>query len=463
MKVLIAEDNEDSRNLLTKQLSAYGHEVTAAVDGVDALEKALESPPDILVTDILMPRMDGYKLCYEWKRNKRLSGIPFVFYTAIYTSSEDEKFALNLGANLFVRKPIEPEALAKVLAQAFEQAEEGLLSATDVPPKPSLYLSEYNKRLVTKLHEKVVELENSEEDLLYLSSVLRAIRDINQLITRERDKTKLLKGACRILRKVREYRFIWIGLIEEGHKRVVPVAHAGVGAEYLNAIKITWDNRPSGQGPTGTAIKTRKPDLVKNITENPRGARWRDEALKHGYRSLAAVPLTHDDKVYGALNVYSSHPDGFSETEVELLEEVSGDLGFALKAIDDEAAHRQAEEKIRQQNEFLNNILDSLTHPFYVIDTSNRTIKMANIAAQPGILSDEQTCYSLIHHEDRPCGQKGVECPLNRVKKSKKPVAVELEMSPKGRQRLKRIISGYAANMGLDQVWYFVTGQDVRQ
>jgi two-component system NtrC family sensor kinase len=372
MKVLIVEDNPDSRNLLTKQLSAYGHEVTAAVDGVDALEKAQKSPPDILVSDILMPRMDGYKLCYEWKQHERLKDIPFVFYTAIYTSSQDEKFALSLGANLFIRKPLEPEALARILSQALEQAKEGLLPVAKVPPEPSLYLSEYNERLVAKLNEKVAELEKSEAELRYLSSVLGAIRNINQLIVRERDKAKLLKEACRILHKVREYRFVWLGLIEEGHKRVIPVARAGVGGSYLDAFEITWDDSESGKGPTGTAIKTKKPNLIKNIAEDPRSAAWREEVLKRGYRSSAAIPIIHDEKVYGVLNVYSSHPDGFDDTEVELLVEVSSDLGFALKAIERQEARQRAEEALGKERDRAQNYLDIAGVMIIVIDKDKR-------------------------------------------------------------------------------------------
>ncbi len=206
---------------------------------------------------------------------------------------------------------------------------------------------EDSRVLVAKLNEKVAELEKSEEELRYLSSVLGAIRNINQLIVGERDKAKLLKDACRILLKVREYRFVWIGLIEEGHKRVIPVARAGVEGGYLDSVEITWDDRQSGRGPTGTAIKTRQPDMIKNIPENPRAIPWREEALKRGYRSSAAIPLIHGDKIYGALNVYSSQPEGFNDAEVELLVEVSGDLGFALKAIERQEARQRAEEKLQ--------------------------------------------------------------------------------------------------------------------
>ncbi len=115
MKILVVEDNEENRNLLAKQLRAYDHEVTAVANGVEALEQALAQPPDIIISDMMMPKMDGYKLCYECKCNERLKDIPFVFYTATYTSIEDEKFALKLGARAYIRKPTEFEAFFQKL------------------------------------------------------------------------------------------------------------------------------------------------------------------------------------------------------------------------------------------------------------------------------------------------------------------------------------------------------------
>jgi two-component system NtrC family sensor kinase len=410
MKVLIVEDNADSRNLLVKQLGAYGHEVTAAVDGVDALEKALQSPPDILVTDILMPRMDGYKLCHEWRQNKKLKDIPFVFYTAIYTSGEDEKFALSLGANLFIRKPVEPEALARILSQSFEQAKEGLLPAVEAPLKPSLYLTEYNKRVVSKLNEKVSELEKSEEEIRYISSVLGAIRNINQLIVRERDKAKLLEGACRILHKVREYRFVWIGLIEEGHKRVIPAANAGAEESYLDNVKITWDNRPSGRRPTGMAIKTRKPDVVANIRGDTRVKSWREEALKRGYHSAAAIPIIHGDKVYGALTVYSSHPNGFNKAEVELLVEVGIDLGFALKAVQEEGKRQRAEDALRESNQRFADIADNALQWIWEVDAQGKYTYVSPVVEQILGYKPEEVIgkhfYDLFHPDDHERDKK---------------------------------------------------------
>ncbi|GAI56662.1 unnamed protein product, partial [marine sediment metagenome] len=86
---------------------------------------------------------------------------------------------------------------------------------------------------------------------------------------------------------------------------------------------------------------------------------------------------------------------------------------------------KQAEKTIHQQNEFLNNILDSLTHPFYVIDANDYTVKMANLAAELGDLSENPICYALAHKSDKPCQSAECTCPLEEVKKTKKPVVVE--------------------------------------
>ncbi|GAI19696.1 unnamed protein product, partial [marine sediment metagenome] len=233
------EDNEDSRILLVKQLRAYGHEVMAAANGAEALEQALAQPPDVIVSDILMPKMDGYQLCRECKQKEQLKNIPFVFYTATYTLEEDEKFALNLGADAFIRKPTEPDILAQMLSEVFEKTKSGALAPAEVAPlEPSLFLTEYSKRIFAKLQDKVAQLEvevtkrkKVEERLEHLSRVLRAIRSVNQLIIREKERDKLLKGACNNLIKTRGYDNAWIAILDESG-RLVTYAEAGLGEDF---------------------------------------------------------------------------------------------------------------------------------------------------------------------------------------------------------------------------------------
>ena len=108
MKILVVDDDEDSRIVLETALNGAGYAVCSAKNGAQALEMARRSPPDMIVSDILMPEMDGYALCRAVKGDKRLRGIPFIFYTATYVEPQDEQLAMDMGASRFIVKPMEP-------------------------------------------------------------------------------------------------------------------------------------------------------------------------------------------------------------------------------------------------------------------------------------------------------------------------------------------------------------------
>jgi len=109
MKILIVDDKEENLYLLETLLKGNGYKVVTAKDGVEAINRLKEEPIDMIVSDILMPKMDGFQLCRECKKDDSLKKIPFIFYTATYTEKKDEEFALGLGAEKFIIKPQEPE------------------------------------------------------------------------------------------------------------------------------------------------------------------------------------------------------------------------------------------------------------------------------------------------------------------------------------------------------------------
>ena len=91
MRLLIVDDHPTNLNLLRAQLEGEGHMVFDAADGMEALDVLKRQPVDVVISDILMPRMDGYRLCHEVRKSERLCEIPFIFYTSAYTSPADEK------------------------------------------------------------------------------------------------------------------------------------------------------------------------------------------------------------------------------------------------------------------------------------------------------------------------------------------------------------------------------------
>jgi len=111
MNILIVDDRPGNLKLLRYMLEGEGHSVQEATDGIEALAAMNREHMDVVLSDILMPRMDGYRLCHEVRSSERLRETPFIFYTATYLSSEDEKLALDLGADKYIRKPAPVETL----------------------------------------------------------------------------------------------------------------------------------------------------------------------------------------------------------------------------------------------------------------------------------------------------------------------------------------------------------------
>ena len=132
MRMLIVEDNEDSRIILKKTLESIGHTVEEAPNGKEALEIAKESPPDIIVSDVLMPVMDGFQFCKRVKGEGKLKNIPFIFYTATYTDAGDEELAMGLGADRFIIKPVEPDKFIRIIEGVIVDVKKGKIK----PKKP---------------------------------------------------------------------------------------------------------------------------------------------------------------------------------------------------------------------------------------------------------------------------------------------------------------------------------------
>jgi PAS domain S-box-containing protein/putative nucleotidyltransferase with HDIG domain len=165
-KFLIVDDNEQNLYMLRVLLEGHGHEVVSARDGAEALERARRDPPDIVITDILMPVMDGFALCREWKKDEALKAIPFVFYTATYTDSKDEEFALSMGAERFIVKPVEPDVFVGMIQGVLENHKAGRLVATREPVmEEAVHYKEYSEALVRKLEGKMLQLEETNRAL----------------------------------------------------------------------------------------------------------------------------------------------------------------------------------------------------------------------------------------------------------------------------------------------------------
>jgi CheY-like chemotaxis protein len=159
MRILSVDDQAENLFMLEALLRGHGHVVDSASNGLDALKLAERGVYDLVISDILMPRMDGFQLCREMKRDERLRQIPFVFYTATYTDPRDASFALSLGADRFLVKPLEPEAFIREVDEVVSKKMPSPPPTGAEPEDEAIYLKEYNARLISKLEKKMLDLE----------------------------------------------------------------------------------------------------------------------------------------------------------------------------------------------------------------------------------------------------------------------------------------------------------------
>jgi CheY-like chemotaxis protein len=165
MKLLIVDDIDINRMVLRVAFEAEGHTTLEAPDGVEALQILAREKVDAVLSDILMPRMDGYRLCHEIRTNSRLRDLPIVIYTSTYTSLSDEKLALSLGADIYLKKPAPFQTVLAALHEAI--AKPHTLPLTEAWQEVEV-LKEYSNGLVTKLEKRNIELAEANGRLTIL-------------------------------------------------------------------------------------------------------------------------------------------------------------------------------------------------------------------------------------------------------------------------------------------------------
>ncbi len=220
----------------------------------------------------------------------------------------------------------------------------------------------------SKIARDITLHKQQEHEIQRLTRLYAALSQINQAIVMTPERAALYTKVCEVLVTFGGFKMAWIGRLDPATLKVNPVGKWGDHSGYLDAIEITIENRPHGQGPAGTAIREGRTYLCNDSLNDPRTLPWRDEAKRADFRSSATFPISEDGAVCGALCVYSDEIGFFQDKEVALLEEAAGDVSFALDNFGREEARRKAEEALRESERFTRAVLDSLTAHIAVLD-----------------------------------------------------------------------------------------------
>jgi PAS domain S-box-containing protein len=188
--ILIVDDRESNRELLTTLLGYRNHRTVEASDGAEGLERARIDRPDLIITDILMPTMDGYEFTRRLRADPAFAATPVVFYSAHYLMQEARTLAAKCGVEYVVAKPAEPEELLRTVDAAL-----GLAPAA-VPSTPVEEFDREHIRVLTdKLSQQTGEVGN-------LSARLEALIDVGRELNVAQDTSVLLERYCRAAREV---------------------------------------------------------------------------------------------------------------------------------------------------------------------------------------------------------------------------------------------------------------------
>ncbi len=183
--ILVVDDNEMNRKLLHAMLSSEGYQTVQAEDGIEALMHLEQRSVDAVISDILMPNMDGYRLCYEIRKNEQFRSLPLILYTSTYTEPRDEKLALQVGADRYITKPAPRETILQALKD-LSAGRNGRPANGTGPAADVEVMKQYSEVLVQKLEKKNSDLEKARRELTKLNQ---------QLAGRVRERTAELEAA----------------------------------------------------------------------------------------------------------------------------------------------------------------------------------------------------------------------------------------------------------------------------
>jgi diguanylate cyclase (GGDEF)-like protein len=298
-KILIADDHRANREALAALLETAGHQVLAAGDGRQALNMAREQAPELVISDVLMPVMDGYELTRRLKLEPPTAGISVMFYTAYFGGQDAKQLAQALGVARVLVKPSENDTILRAV--------EEVLAARPAPPAGAAagLDREHLRLMVDQLLEKTGALEAQQRRIERLNRTLAMLSAVNALIVRADDRRVLLDEACRIAVDKGEFRLAVIGLAESSRDlQLAAQAGEGSAGRDLERLKVgtqamIWNDAQSG--------------------------------------SFVALPLIVNDEPAGVLLLYARVRDFFDEEEMRLLHELAGDISFALHHLEQKA------------------------------------------------------------------------------------------------------------------------------
>ena len=330
--ILIVEDRPVDRKLLATVLKSANHKVLEAADGGEAFDLVSSRRPDLVVSDILMPSVDGYELVQRIRETPALAHIPVVFYTATYHEREARALAAQCGVAAIMTKPSTPTTILQTVDRAL----------ATVPPASQLskdrarFNHDHLQVISATFASRMGELEAGEQRMA-------AIVDIARELTAEREPATLLKKVCSAAREVTLAQHALLGLLDSTQHETEALFASGLEEGLAADLKP-----PVLTGtPLDDVVSTRKPSRIGNFEPGR-------ETLSGAFGpfptySVLAVPLATPTRVLGWLALHNKlGADGFSDRDEDVAVTLATHAAIAFenaRLYNDERRHAEQLER----------------------------------------------------------------------------------------------------------------------
>ena len=329
--ILIVDDLKANRTYLVTLLGDKGHRLLEARNGSEGLAAVQAEHPELIITDVLMPVMDGYEFVRQLRLDPLTAAIPVLFYTAPYGEREARAHALAQGVAYIMTKPAEAEEVLKIVG-AVLSGETPAVPPIDAPVAMSSYDREHLRLLTDKLSEKV-------GDLRIANARLRAVINIGLELSSHRDSDRLLKNVCHAACDLFGATYVTLGIVDLKDHTVRRIVAWGADVACIQA----------GEAATG---------ILDEVIANRRTARG-DAAdgapLESQFpadhpevQTYLAAPITSAMHAHGWICLVGNEGRNFTEEDEHLLLALSAQVGRIYEVEHEAVERRQAENRAQR-------------------------------------------------------------------------------------------------------------------
>ena len=338
--ILVVDDDVDSRQLYVSLLTPFGHQVIEASDGKEGLEQAQVRKPDLIISDILMPTMNGYEFVTSLRHFPGLDRIPVIFHSASFLDRETRTLGESCGVSLFIVKPCEPEKALAIVHQAL-----GVAGGIPTPPAQSSQKESAIPVLIDAVFKKGKELDT-------VSLRLAALLELGLQLACPCEAEALLRKAGNAAREIVGANYAAVGILKKDAVQLESLTLVGMDAATVEKI-----GTPAFGGELFQSMAAeRKPQKAFGAHGEPAGL-----DLPSGHppvRSFLGVPLQVGDHLYGWIYVAQKLSAlEFDDEDERVLKALAAQVGLAyenslrLVAIQEHAALLEAEVEERKKAE----------------------------------------------------------------------------------------------------------------